>query len=87
MWPGEKKVVGKGSDSRSIKSISTQESKNCGRASGGASPGEVGLAELQDFIFINDMRVYLEHSMRSRLAIAYVREHWAEIMAEVPAVT
>jgi len=48
---------------------------------------EVGLAELQDFIFINDMRVYLEHSMRSGLAIAYVREHWAEIMAEVSAVT
>ena len=48
---------------------------------------EVGLAELQDFIFINDMRVYLEHSMRSRLAIAYVKEHWADIMREVPAVT
>jgi len=31
---------------------------------------EVGLAELQDFIFINDMRVYLEHSMWSGLAIA-----------------
>ena len=44
-------------------------------------------AELQDLIFVNDTRAYLEHSVRGRLGLTYIKEHWAEIMREVPAVT
>jgi hypothetical protein len=44
---------------------------------------EVALAELQDFIFVNDTRAYLEHSVRARLGLAYIKEHWGEIMAEL----
>ena len=47
---------------------------------------EVALAELQDLIFVNDTRTYLEYSIEVRVAKAYIEEHWAEIMAEVPAV-
>jgi hypothetical protein len=43
---------------------------------------EVALAELQDLIFVNDTRAYLEHSVRARLGLAFIKEHWAEIMAE-----
>ena len=46
---------------------------------------ELALAELQHLIFVNDTRAYLENSIRSRLAMAYIKEHWAEIMAEVQA--
>jgi len=48
---------------------------------------EMALAELQDLIFVNDTRAYLEYSIRCRLGMAYIKEHWAEIMAEVSAVT
>ena len=48
---------------------------------------EMALAELQHLIFVSDTRAYLESSIRSRLAMAYIKEHWAEIMAEVPPVT
>ena len=48
---------------------------------------ELALAELQHLIFVNDRRAYLEYSTRSRLAMAYIKKHWAEIMAEVPPVT
>ena len=44
-------------------------------------------AELQDLIFVNDTRAYLEHSVRARLGLIYIKEHWADIMREVPAVT
>jgi hypothetical protein len=44
---------------------------------------EVAMAELQDFIFVNDMRAYLEHSVTARLALAYIKDHWGEIMAEL----
>jgi hypothetical protein len=46
---------------------------------------EVTLAELQHSIFVNDTRAYLENSIRSRLAMVYIKEHWAEIMAELQA--
>jgi hypothetical protein len=46
---------------------------------------EVALAELQDLIFVNDTRAYLEYSIKGRLAKAYIEEHWAEIMAELHA--
>jgi hypothetical protein len=46
---------------------------------------EVAIAELQDFIFINDTRTYSEHSNRARLGLAYIKEHWAEIMDELKA--
>jgi hypothetical protein len=46
---------------------------------------EVALAELQHLIFVNDTRAYLEYSIRGRLGIAYIKEHWAEIMAELRA--
>lgn len=48
---------------------------------------ELALAKLQQLIFVHDTRAYLENSIRSRLAIAYIKEHWAEIMAEVAPVT
>ena len=44
---------------------------------------QLELAELQHLIFVNDTRAYLENSIRSRLAMAYIKEHWAEIMAEL----
>ena len=46
---------------------------------------EVAIAKLQDFIFANDTRAYLEYSVRARLGLAYIKEHWAEIMAELRA--
>jgi hypothetical protein len=46
---------------------------------------EVALAELQHLIFVNGTRAYLEYSIRGRLAMAYIEEHWAEIMAELQA--
>jgi hypothetical protein len=46
---------------------------------------EVALAELQHLIFVNDIRAYLEYSIEGRLAMAYIEEHWAEIMAELQA--
>jgi hypothetical protein len=46
---------------------------------------EVALVELQHLIFANDARAYFEYSIRSRLAMAYIEEHWAEIMAELHA--
>jgi hypothetical protein len=48
---------------------------------------ELALAELQQLIFVSDTRAYLESSIGSRLAMAYIKEHWAEIIAEVPPVT
>ena len=48
---------------------------------------ELVAAELQDLIFVNDTRAYLEYSVRARLGLAYIKEHWAEIMAELPPVT
>jgi hypothetical protein len=45
---------------------------------------ELALAELQHLIFVNDTRACLEYSIRSRLAMAYIKKYWAEIMAEVP---
>ena len=48
---------------------------------------EVELAELQRLIFVSDTRAYLETSIRSRLTMAYIKEHWTEIMAELPPVT
>jgi hypothetical protein len=47
---------------------------------------ELALAELQQLIFVSDMRAYLEYSIPGRLGISYIKEHWAEIMAEVPPV-
>ena len=44
---------------------------------------ELALAELQHLIFVNDTRAYLEYSIEGRLAMAYIKEHWAEIMAEL----
>jgi hypothetical protein len=44
---------------------------------------EVALAGLQHLIFVNDTRAYLENPIRSRLAMVYIKEHWAEIMAEL----
>ena len=46
---------------------------------------ELALAELQHLIFVNDTRTYLEYSIQGRLGIAYITEHWAEIMAELQA--
>ena len=46
---------------------------------------ELALAELQHLIFVGDTRAYLESSIRSRLAMAYIKEHWAEIMVELQA--
>ena len=46
---------------------------------------EVALTELQHLIFVNDTRAYLEYSTWGRLGIAYIKEHWAEIMAELQA--
>ena len=48
---------------------------------------EVAQAELRNFIFVNDTRAYLESSVRGRLVSAYIKEHWAEIMAELPGAT
>ena len=48
---------------------------------------ELALAQLQQLIFVSDTRAYLESSTRSRQTMAYIKEHWAEIMAEVPPVT
>ena len=48
---------------------------------------ELVAADLQDLIFVNDTRAYLEYSVRARLGLAYIKEHWAEIMAELPPVT
>ena len=44
---------------------------------------EVALAELQDLIFVNDTRAYLEYSIEGRRGMAYIKEHWAEIIAEL----
>jgi len=44
---------------------------------------ELVAAELLDLIFVNDTRAYLEHSSRARLGLTYIKEHWAEIMAEL----
>jgi hypothetical protein len=46
---------------------------------------EVALAELQDLIFVNDTPTYLEYSIEGRRGMAYIKEHWAEIMAELRA--
>jgi hypothetical protein len=46
---------------------------------------EVALAELQHLVFVNDTRAYLEYSIQGRLGIAYIKEHWAEIMTELRA--
>jgi hypothetical protein len=45
----------------------------------------MALAELQHLIFVNDTRAYLEYSIEGRLGMAYIKEHWAEIMAELQA--
>jgi hypothetical protein len=47
----------------------------------------MALAKLQDLIFLNDRRAYLERSVRARPGLTYIKEHWAEIMREVPAAT
>ena len=44
---------------------------------------EVALAEQQELIFVNDTRTYLEHSVTARLALAYIKDYWTEIMAEL----
>jgi hypothetical protein len=70
-----------GSDFRDVESV-------FGERTGLAMPSaaelyrwELALAELQDLIFVNDTRAYLEYSIEGRLAKAYIEEHRAEIMA------